>query len=488
MRYFNNSDLTAAMPDILSESFNLEAGKIYYKKNVLITDKPESYPSFTVDGVKTTIKTNMGFIFLPERIMTDFVKSFKAGICSMGENFKQKMNFDHLQGYSTLETGNDHFTAFKAKHMMEGITTSEYHYENVKRKIYVNEKNAKLEKVIGNARFTWVLYSIEQFISDLASYEFRSIPISCQLVGIFYDPAKLLSLKDGSLQISNITFKHFEICKNILYICSYGKITPEFLKKYAENAELKTLLDDIQFCQKIPEYLPGWTTQAGETSLMLCEKRKGAFEIIKRLGNKNVYGTNTHIPISPINQMVYDIDLKDIVINQDVCFNCETPLYDDIYVIFEDKNSNIGKPVCSICLHSKFDLTSHRFLPVSGDYLYAENHVIGRTKYPRTVKQVINMIETDETVKDILLQTFASMYVDLFHSSICVMYLNFEYNKISTQKNVKYLGWNSTVNQFISYVNGDSYDSNIFSKFSTRQAAIKYIQSCNVFPYINVTY
>lgn len=487
MRYFCNPDITVAIKDIASEAFNLEAGKICFQKNALLEQNTNAnakiYPSFVIDGVCTTIKSNSGFIFVPEYLLDSFVVHFKNMICDLTKLYEQVTGKDHLQGYSTLETNVDHFTILKAKHSLDSTISSKFANESVKRRIYVNDSNDKLDKIIGLARFTWVIYTIEQFMIDLTKFYSRNIPIECQLVSIIYDPKKLINLKNGELLINNLTFRNFNICKNLLSVCSYGEINSEFLARYSKNNNeiLSGYVDSIKKNIIRPEYIPGW--EPGELSIHLCEKRRGAFEIIKHLGNKLIY-TDTYLPIFPITQTIYEVNYQDIIIDNsseqkdnNICAHCDTPLYNDIYVVFSD--SNIGKAYCCICLHSKFDVNSRR-ADISGMPLYNSDNIIARVKYPRTHTQVIEYIESDILVKNIISQSFDPLYIENDNSIVKALYLNFQLS------NTKYIGWNSSISSFISYITNSN--NNIHSKFSSKQDFLEYIKNCYIFYYINITY
>ena len=490
MKYFNGESGENFMKLILSEAFNLEAGKVYYENGKLIgSNKSPLYPSFVVDKIRTTIKTNMGFIFVPRRLIENFQRGFKAGLLDMTYEFKSKFGFDHLQTYSPLETGSDHFTVLKVKHNLDETTSHKYMYNNYKRYVYVNEGFDRLDKIVGNARFTWILYTIEQLIEDFSSINIRKIPIECQLVSILYDPDYLISLPNNYLQISNLTLRNFKVTKNSLALCTYGVINDEFVEKYNEttNQIIKDLIDQYNNHKLKPEYHPGWYPTYA--SLVLCEKRKGAFEIIRHHGNWNMFMSVSmgYMPIVPLIQAVYEIEYKDIVIDNSpygksnsLCFNCDTPLYDDIYLIFKSKATNIAAACCPVCMHGKFDMESKTF-SISGTLLYHNQNIIGRTIYPRKASELINAIDTDDIVKEILIASFNSSYTDNYNM-LRAMHLNFP----KSNGGKKLIGWNGSLGTYIPYAN-DSF-SDVYHKFSKKEDTKKYLESSYIFPYIYVVF
>ena len=476
------------MKNILSECFNIEAGKVYSQNGKLLSEdemkKAPGYPTFTIDNIKTNIKSNMGFIFVDQKYIETFRREFENGIIELSQEFKEKMKYDHLQIYSAFETGSEHFTTLKIKHKYDGTDCSKQ-TSFTKRIIYINNTFDKLDKLVGVARFLWVIYSIDQFMHDLQNIENRLIPISCQLVSVFYDTEKLINLNDGELKVSNLTFRDFNFCQNILTISSYGEINEAFLIKFAktEDKTLKTMIEYLNLNLKKPEYLAGWNFQ--DFPLIICEKRKAAFEIIRHLGNANIYDSKI-IPINAIDQIIYESAYNDIVIdksniqkNNDICINCDTPLYDDIYVVCPNKKSNIGKAVCPICLHSYF-IPGTQIVASTGEKLYNSSDIITRVKYPRTVQQVIESIKVDKIVKHILLSLYQPIQKDTVDRNyITALYLNF---KSPNQK--KYIAWNSAIGHFISYIRNPSNE--IYTKFPSRNIALEYIQSCYVFHYLNI--
>lgn len=484
MRYFCNPDQNLAFKEISYECFNLEEGKLCYKNGVLVPNLNFTpYPTFTIDNVKTFIKTNVGFIFMPYKIINNFINLFSSSLINLNDEFEQKTNRDPFENYIALETGTDHFTILKTKYNNININNLS------KRKIYFNEFYENITNIISEIhKFTWIIYSIDQFTEDLSKYNYRSIPISCQLISIFYDPDKLINLKNGSLQISNLTFKHFNICKNLLHVCHYGQINDEFINKYSNSTDVILINFINNFKNEInkPEYLPGWEYIKISTNIMLCPIRRGAFEIIKHLGNKLIYENFIMIPIFNIYQPIYDVEYSEIIIdnssvqkNNKICINCDTPLYDDIYIIFNDPLSNIGKSYCPTCLHCKFDPETH-LMSYNGDFLFKIGiDIIARVKYPISVKQVIDQIDIDEIIKDILIQSFKPIYIDsnddMFYQAL---YFNFDNksNKIINNNQKRYLGWNYKIDQFISY----AYNKN--------ENTLNYIKSCYIFYYEYIYY
>ena len=480
MKYINNFDFNIAMQDILSEAFNIEAGKVYYKNGKLSPDSKQKYPSFVINDIKTTLKSNIGCIFVPNEYINNFSMKFKTGIISMSEKFKKQLHFDHLQVYSSLETGTDHFTVLKVKNNIETTSTSKTKSDDIiKRKICINEFE-KIEKLSLDAKFTWLIYDHNQFIDDLNNYSYRRIPIICQLVSIFYDPEHILNLTNNQIYVNNLSFKNFRIFKNLLNICTYGEITPDFIDKYkySNKLDLSNIIEIWKKNIKKPEFLPGWNSFG--LSIILCQHRRAGFEIIRHLGNKYIYNTK-YIPLCNIEHVIYQVDYSDVIIDHsiiakanNICSHCDTPLYDDIYMIFEDKTSNIGKAYCAICLHSTFDPESH-IVKRDGEPLYKKSDIIARLKYPTKLSEIIDHMEIDDILKNILLSSYNKIYLDYDEYLNNAMYLNFSSNQ-------KYIGWSDGINNFLLY----AYNKPLNNIFSSVNEKLNYIESSYIFNYIHV--
>lgn len=487
MKYFCDANYESVLTFMLDEAFNLEVGKIVYENNKLLVDintinNATNYPSFILDDIKTTLKTNMGFIYVPNVMIEKFINDFKYSITKMDIEFMNTFNYDHLQVYSALETMNDHFTVTKVKHNYDQtmIVSKNNTKLHLRRKIYYNKGGDRLEKIIGESRFTWVIYSLEQFMIDIANYDHRKIPITSQLVSILYDPCKLINLQNNTILIKNLTFRNFHICNNILNIFTYGELTKNYIEHFTKPENMMTtLVLDYLFIlrdqMKYPEFLPSWIGTI-QYRILLCEKRKAGFEIIRHLGDRNLYPhTWTYFPINKIENNIYDVSLNDITLYSDHCEKCRTPLYDDIYVVFNNKNVTTGTGYCAICLHSWFDELSGVY-SYQGIPLYKSTDIIARVKFTRTITEIINMIQVDNIVKNIYLKMYKNSYVEDFsNASSKAFYLDFNPDlidaDISTNNN-RYIGWHGTIDSLILYINNNKKYKN-------------YIKSAQFFSYIH---
>ena len=457
MRYISDPNPNKALFKISEECFNIEARKQYFRNNELLDSttgiKIPTYPSFIIDDTKVMMGLSFGFIFIPQKIIDTFPVDFRSSMLNISGTFQKKYGFDHLQTYSTLETGNDHFTMLKVKNNIGGTYFTEDIYDNCERHIHVNTTCNKIDHPIGHARFTWIIYTLEQFMIDLTNYNNRKIPLIAQLMGVFYDPKKYLNLVDGELRISNVTFKDFAACKSILNLCCYGRIDEMFMKKYSDttNSSILSLLSLINLESKKPEFLPGWYNL--DTTIKICNKRKAGFEIIRHFGNISIYQGFTFVQILPITMQIFVVQYGEVNILNDKCGKCDTLLYDDVYLSFSNCNSVVCTAYCPICMHAQFDATTGLYTNANGTLLYNDSIVLARTKYPVTAESLINKMDVDIIVKNILsrIQTDPT-----YESDDCLYKPIF----IERSKTEKYLGWNGDLFQYVTLMhdnvsNGD---------------------------------
>lgn len=456
MKYFNEHDLSSAIGKIVEECFNIEAKKRYMTNGILV-DKNTSipnYPSFVIDNTKVMLSLSMGFIFLPSSIITKFSIMFNEKINVVSNMFKSKYGSDHLQTYSALESGSDHFTLLKSKNNIEGshLISDLSKIKSCKRCIFINNDNASIEKIVGKARFIWIIYSFEQLINDLSNYQNRKIPLIAQLSSVMYDPYKVFNLANDTLKISNITHKDFNNTRPVLSLYSNGLITSKEVEDYVEisidinninEIRKQTFMLTLKNNIKYPEFLLGWFHNIN--IIKVCPIRKMGFELIKYFGDGNVCDNSMYNHIHPILQDIYVVDINDVnIINSatenkknDCCYSCGTLLYDNIYLIFNDKTSIDCLAYCPICIHSKFVVVNDMY----NRRLYNAGDIIARTIYPVNAVELINKMNIDESIKEIY------RYIQTNN----VKLIDGKYIVINTPTK-KYLGWDCDIYNYYNYI------------------------------------
>jgi hypothetical protein len=465
------------MSKIIGEMLNFEVGKEVFRNGVRYrTDKPASYPSFTVDGVRTTISTNYGVIYAPNSLdLPEFAKYLKEEIVAASEDLVRDLKANYEQRYAALETGSDHFTVLKAKNSSHGTSIAKYVYDDIIRRIYVTDGTERLEKIIG-ARFVWIICPLEILIDNVENYISPRLPITSQWFSIVYDKYDMLVHPNNTQLEDNLTFRDFRACHNVKSITSWGTIPEDFetmdIEKWPEKYRdsVKLAQENYKNNKCYPEFVPGF--EYSDWEIRLCPKRQGRLEIIRHLGNFTPYARIYNFPITPLERDVYEVSYHDIRINNspaesDVCRFCRTPLYDDVYAVFSNASSNECQVYCPVCMHAKFDADGN--YQVDGTPLYRETDIIGRFKHNRKVDEVIDTITftTDgEIIKDILKHSFrGELTLDAANNSI-YRALIFGYTPNCNPESIKYIAWNGPLGKYAQYAHNPS-------QFLTRVAGQK---------------
>lgn len=196
--------------------------------------------------------------------------------------------------------------------------------------------------------------------------------------------------------------------------------------------------------KKIPEFYPQWNIgdfdiYEQNKDILICPKRRCAFEIISYFGKINAF--DFHNPyITSINNRIYDKKYKNLDISNsykgqsyahlsnDICSNCHTPLYGEIYVVAIDITSEGGYPICGICAHSSDNKNLIQF-----------ENILFKVKYPRKVDEVIEKMKCSSTRKRIISESFIDTKLKI-GDNYCLLVLG---------KDKKYIGWNGSLSDLL---------------------------------------
>lgn len=514
MRYFTGN-YKSFINNVLTECFNMEAGKIYCKDNTIIdytnsNTKPELYPSFNLNGVLTTIKSVIGIVYVPNHLIEQLTTDLMAGLNKLSNEFNVIYGFSHLNEYTALETCNNHFVVLKAKTDIEKnpnirhITTD----NNLLNSFYYYNR----------AKFVWVIQSINILLKDIFYYNNKTIGVQYLLLSIVYDPANIFNFKNNTLYNKNLTYKNIKFCNNITHLTTFGNITKEFVDEFVANIDpkyIKSLIkkkvprkqrknkkatnqnnletlpdaennqegevtelnqpsltpeiseetpletppletqlevsDNVKYKNSyflytqqnfiIPEFVNGWNNE--NERIKLCPVRKGGIELIKQISGYNVT-TDYYLTIEIINTPIYEVNYNKINViptdngKTDVCYKCNTPLYDYVYGLFATIESTYCKLYCAICMHSKH-------FGDNPDKLYNETSIIAKILYPYKLKQVLNSLEINSDIKKILTLSFSNY---CFYGR-CKQSDYFILTDIKT--NTGYIGWGSDLYSLVDF-------------------------------------
>lgn len=455
MRYYNypKKEFSLFIEEITDICFNVEYGKIVYKHNTLAVNAnnyrdAENFPVFNSGSFQTYIRAPFGTIYIPNNLISKFVKRFERMIIKKSQIFKTVLGFDHLSSYTTLQTSNGDFISLKAQCQ---IFKNNSLYRKIKTS---NGMENVVDCDIHDNRFTWFVNSLESFIENFPNNNDGNRFILYRLFSILYDPYNMFCLTNKEEILRSLTYLDFNIGSNI-----YKNINTNNTEPIDINNDFEKL----------------------EHKVVYCDVRKTAFEIIHLLGNSDTYINYINVDITEITEPIYEVNFNEIKIDIDYCNQCHTPLYGEIYVLFSNIYTNQGIPYCGVCLHAKFDVITNIYNP-AGKVLY-NDQIIAKTTYPKTINDLIFGSVIDNYLKEFLVQLSSDKHLVDEYENYKVIYLNF-YDQTLHE------------NKFIAF-SGDLIDIVLYSCFNRHQLILdylsekkarKYILSCKIIPIQYVTY
>jgi hypothetical protein len=432
MFYINKSEGYVAR--IAKEMINIETGcRMYDENGKWIEGRKANYPILT--NPKGTslirIKSSYGILYLPVTKNNYHVMANNIVKAIETEMRKHSEILTALQGYHAIDTGAHGFTNLKTKNNIKGSLVDDdadcaycsNKYPNLLRYLVFTHSRgyiqSRLRDCAKHGKFIWLIVpseAIHEFIFSLPSGR-DQVDI---ITSVMYDPDKILCLHDGSTWNNSLSLNELSKFGTISHVTIYGVVSKANFDMLTESewhseiiAEAKRHENIHTTLSKHPGYVEGWTTTHqyyhSDNVLNYSNNVKFAFEIIRWLcPKKSVLGFHSGYLLSYMRNWrskdpLYEVDLKDIILsNPDKCNLCETPLYDDIYCLFPDKKSNACTAYCPICLHANFNLSGGDNQPrVSShnaskyyvqDNISHKDGIMARTKHPRTVFEVIDMI------------------------------------------------------------------------------------------------
>jgi hypothetical protein len=428
MRIFSPIQGEDIVAKIAGEMFNIEAGKkIYDNGMVIAVNEQTAYPLFESKSgaVITTIRASRGLLILPCVVQDGaFISLITKTLEAMEKEYIRVNGVSHLDRSIVLETAMEHFTVLKCRptlltrHMICALSF------DVMASIRYSER-----------RFIWIMRPMIDYLRE-------TFTDTLQLVGILYDAGQMLTIQNNEVMHEQLTLKHTKIGKQFHDVIYAGLVNDELIAKLNTvsattqlMSDLRSLIDSYHIYKKDTHFMLSY--QNGQ--MYLCPIRKAAFEIIRHLGNWELYNRLIIAPqLHKLTQPVSMIDYNKINI-KDICTHCSTPLYDDIYVIQDENSEYIA--YCPICIHSKW---LNRMLDTTGTPLYKVNDIIYKTTYPRTAATIIEQLPVDIIVKDILLT---------LQKNQCTIDNCFVGRCLYIGSPVKYIAWSGAFADYINYTN-----------------------------------
>lgn len=499
MRYFTG-ELDQALPGILEEMFNLEAGKRCFKLRELLYDKntiksAQPYPMFEARGVRTTIKHIAGFIVLPRDIFSTFTSTVMPDVIAMSDTYKAKIGSDHLHGYVALESGSKHSTTLKAQSTLEySVSFAE---DDICKRKFIEWNISKLNKV-GLARFTWILMSFADLIECVTTKLLRrEFGILCETAMIVYDPENQMCASSG---LNNITIRDFSIFRNIISISCFGITTPECFPNTTDVEFRKWIQASIKELS-VPETVLGWTLMKKSLyfpNIIYSATTQCSVEFIIGQNIERFYKTrgNTFISMNHITYVrritndIYVVKQSDVVVDNsganypnDVCIDCGVPLYDDVYLLFPNPMSNVCQTVCPVCMHMGL------FKPF-GQRNRAETTtsdvILARTHWNRTFEDAAYSVKMNEAYRQLLIYLHSGNVVTVSETielNLVTMVLPNLLENLELQNSGKpvrtFIGYSGSPKSFYQFV--ELCNSSLLQHFRSYEHMIEYIRSSYLF-------
>jgi hypothetical protein len=452
MKFIKHSDNAVGIELVAKEIVNLEMNKLIFVDGERNRGKITVYPSFNVDGVTTIIKPNFVVVILPDEMnMSVEVVRIKNKVEELyiliSDQFPEA---ERAKAYHALETGSLGFTTTKTKHSLTNTLYNEKQNSDADRRIVENSSCTPISKIVG-ARITWIFYTMNQILCDIQSHK-RAIHLSSQLVTIFYDNGNTTIFSNFHLLLDNFLLVDFTFLKNMIDLTSIGKMDKTFFRALPDGKIKSYFLQHCQKYFKMPEFHSSWVK--GPHTILICEKRKAGFEIMKHLGNFSIYEEMCCSDTAYIQEITqplwrvkyYEIQIYNDEIDSNRCVKCLTPLYDDVYGVFSNTKTKMCRSYCAICMHTKFNCS---LMNLSGERVYKETDTIARFKYPKSAKEIIDTIPVDNDVKNIYKLSFGKTPQDYIlnkkkEDKNKALYLGF-------RGGLEYFGWDGSFEEFYEY-------------------------------------
>jgi hypothetical protein len=424
MRIFLPSE--TVIQKIAGEMFNIELGQFYYD-NGIIVDKKTPYPQFNLDGVITSLRSRYGILYINDRL----VKQVQDELFYISQQYEIQYDKHHFNEEFITRTSAEQFTHLCVKG---------FNYTNSSRLFIFSNKN--LHKIMRDApsdtRFVWIVLSLSDLLREIEECDISG-SIN-QLISIVYDYENYFIFRDNEFLSHELTFAYTKIgkfYKDVIYMGEVNEKTMALVKNH-NTSESNILTHFYEHNKNSAKFI--LSSILTTNIITLCAIRGGALEIIRHLGNWEIYrkALFDYIPVCEIQVPVYECTYSDVIID-DTCSFCDTPLYDDIYVCSNNLNKKVDA-ICNVCIHCAFISEESIYACANGYPLYSSCDVVGKLKHPRSFNEVLDLLPVDTLVRNIIRASFNSAHIENIdmHKSI----------HFATDSQ-KYIGWNGSISSFI---------------------------------------
>jgi len=275
MRVFKNLENIEEL--VAREMFNIETGMLYFdplSSTDVMNDKPPLYPMIEADGIKTSIRSAVGFIYVPNDIpLKDFMEDVEDHLDKLDEKYH------HLDKHARVDRKAGQFSAMKVK---SSYSKNEYYLpgknaqpNHCKRCFILDTPNLKIAYDMSKNRFHWFIFPSKVLIKNIEQFENPRFPPTTQFVSIVYDKHDQILVDNGVKLETNLTFTYFRVCKNLVSFRPLETLVEEELANESEKetAESKLTEEELQayieskkcyICQKTFKSKGGLTRHANQ--------------------------------------------------------------------------------------------------------------------------------------------------------------------------------------------------------------------------------
>jgi hypothetical protein len=379
---------------VAGEMLNVEYQRYVFENGVFIEKKPHiPYTTFESDGITTIIKPVLGFIHISEQL-SDEKKKF-ADLVIFNYEEMRKTYFDELgsyyQSYKAVRTSTGN-TVIKNKNNASSHISIYYEKQGYINMMKGHEKVPRMSWILCDIRkacfasimesnfYTYLDTFMFSIICDENFYKFRNNERILKYIDLCdIDLPQTFNVLTINGLVPITRFKQFnELKSKTLVINSDAGFYPSFMKLF-----------NYQMFESTYEHGQIRIHDLNRTKENIFKVPYDKIKIDNSLGDKRIL----------------ELFGKESTSTNDQCVVCHTPLFDDIYVVFPNYNSEKKDltcfAVCKTCMHIRLRFSEFKFR-MGTICIYIDTDVIAHTKHPTKCAEVLKKIKfTKEDIRTI---------------------------------------------------------------------------------------
>ena len=386
MRIVHEMKHDQAIQRIAREMINIEYNKIVYDGLEIQPHPWKPYVSSGVNGVQFYIHANVGYIYVLH--IQEYLENLIAETETLDKQLNEYPNKWVVMNPDDISTiGATHYGEYKKCMLPRIIYDATLFHDNE----IIPEPDADNDQ---HTMYTWYIYSgTDIILRDQLTNDRKIINQLLQAAScIIYDPEKIFNFEDNHLQLNfplseNLTcFQHYMQTKLNIHVI-YG-IRWHIYRGYKDScskancfqltsAVYKECIDNIKLF---------------------------AFNHDNPISTAGLDNCNGEVP--KYLRKVYECSIDSAPESRcrnDICNVCQTPLYDDIYVMEiitykDDKILLTHLGLCVICIHSSNNLLNKVIREIKKQCTFR----LLKVRYPRTFMETLTLLKYSEKDKRIM--------------------------------------------------------------------------------------